>query len=115
MRTQTLSILISDLQGYTERQARSSRASTRVTSSGTGSSCSRYSACSAAKSSVDGRRVPGLLREPDQCRARAMQVQKQLASHNRAVADLGGALRVRIGIATGEVTRMRKATSSATR
>jgi len=106
MRTQTLSILISDLQGYTERQARSSRAAIAA-------DLERYAALlRAIFAAFDGELVKSMgeaflvcFDSPTNAVLAAIQVQKRLELHNQALPEGEAPMRVRIGIATGEVSR----------
>lgn len=106
MRVQTLSILFADLAGSTERQARSSRAAIA-------SDIARFQALltpvfaafrgELVKSMGDGFLV--CFESPTDAVLAAVQVQKQLHADNASRAELGSQLHVRIGIATGEVSR----------
>lgn len=106
MRTLTLSILISDLQGYTERQARSSRAAIAE-------DLERYGALlRPIFAAFDGEVVKSMgdaflvcFDSPTNAVLAAVQVQKHLEVHNQALREGEAPMRVRIGIATGEVSR----------
>lgn len=106
MRTLTLTILISDLQGYTERQARSSRAAIAE-------DLERYGALlRPIFAAFEGEVVKSMgdaflvcFGSPTNAVLAAIQVQKQLEVHNRALPEGEAPLRVRIGLATGEVSR----------
>jgi class 3 adenylate cyclase len=106
MRTLTLTILISDLQGYTERQARSSRAAIAE-------DLERYGALLRPIFAAFGGEVVKSMGDaflvcfdsPTNAVLAAVQVQKQLEVHNQALPEGEAPLRVRIGIATGEVSR----------
>jgi class 3 adenylate cyclase len=106
MRTLTLSILISDLQGYTERQARSSRAAIAEDLERYGSLLRPIFAAfggEVVKSMGDAFLV--CFDSPTNAVLAAIQVQKQLEVHNQALAEGEAPMCVRIGIATGEVAR----------
>jgi class 3 adenylate cyclase len=106
MRTLTLTILISDLQGYTERQARSSRAAIAE-------DLERYGALLRPIFAAFGGEVVKSMGDaflvcfdsPTNAVLAAVQVQKQLEVHNQALPEGVTPLLVRIGIATGEVSR----------
>lgn len=106
MRTLTLTILISDLQGYTERQARSSRAAIA-------GDLERYGALlRPIFNAFEGEVVKSMgdaflvcFASPTNAVLAAIQVQKQLELHNQRLPEGGSPMRVRIGIATGEVAR----------
>lgn len=106
MRTLTLTILISDLQGYTERQARSSRAAIA-------GDLERFGALLRPTfAAFDGDVVKSMgdaflvcFESPTNAVLAAIQVQKQLELHNATLASNDTPMRVRTGIATGEVAQ----------
>ncbi|MEZ6015574.1 MAG: adenylate/guanylate cyclase domain-containing protein [Planctomycetota bacterium] len=106
MRNQTLTVLISDLQGYTERQARSSRAAIA-------SDLGRFGALLKPIFAVfEGELVKSMgdaflvcFESPTNAVLAAIQVQRQLDLQNQTLAPGQAPMRVRIGIATGEVSR----------
>jgi len=107
MRTQTLSILLSDLQGYTERQARSSRAD-QARDLELHEQLLRpvFLAFAGQIVKTMGDAFLVCFESPTNAVLAAVQVHKQLERHNREhAAAAGGPLRVRVGIATGEVAR----------
>lgn len=106
MRTQTLSILLSDLQGYTERQARSSRAA-QARELAVHEQLLRpvFAAFDGQVVKTMGDAFLVVFESPTNAVLAAVQVHKQLEQHNRSVDEPGRELRVRIGIATGEVAR----------
>ncbi|MFO1053149.1 MAG: adenylate/guanylate cyclase domain-containing protein [Planctomycetota bacterium] len=105
MRTQTLSILISDLQGYTERQARSSReAIARDLARHAELLRPVFAAFRGRVVKSMGDAFLVVFDSPTDAVLAAVQVQKQLAQHNLGK-DVEQSLHVRIGIATGEVSR----------
>lgn len=106
MRIQTLSILICDLQGYTERQARSTREDiARDLAAFTTLLRPVFLAFGGEIVKAMGDAFLACFESPTNAVLAAVQVQKQLAGHNQGLADPGRALRVRIGIATGEISR----------
>lgn len=106
MRTQTLSILLSDLQGYTERQARSSRADqARDLAAHERLLRPVFAAFDGTVIKTMGDAFLVCFESPTNAVLAAVQVHKQLERHNQELDDAGRALRVRIGIATGEVSR----------
>lgn len=106
MRVQTLSILFADLAGSTERQSRSSRAAIA-------DDVARFQALllpvfsafrgELVKSMGDGFLV--CFESPTDAVLSAVQIQKQLHADNAVQGTAREPLRVRIGIATGEVSR----------
>ena len=106
MRIQTLSILICDLQGYTERQARSTREDiARDLAAFTALLRPVLLAFRGEVVKSMGDAFLACFESPTDAVLAAVQVQKQLARHNQDLPDPLRALRVRIGIATGEISR----------
>jgi class 3 adenylate cyclase len=104
MRTQTLTLLLSDLQGYTARQARSSRADQAR------DLALHERLLRPVFAKFDGTVVKTMgdaflvrFESPTNAVLAAVQVHKQLERHNQSLEAGESALRVRIGIATGEV------------
>ena len=104
MRTQTLTLLLSDLQGYTARQARSSRADQAR------DLALHERLLRPVFAKFDGVVIKTMgdaflvrFDSPTNAVLAAVQVHKQLERHNQNLDSAQAALRVRIGIATGEV------------
>lgn len=107
MRTQTLTLLLSDLQGYTARQARSSRADQAR------DLAEHERLLRPVFAKFDGTVVKTMgdaflvrFDSPTNAVLAAVQVHRQLEHHNQSLDSAQAAkaaLRVRIGIATGEV------------
>ncbi|MBK8095643.1 MAG: adenylate/guanylate cyclase domain-containing protein [Planctomycetes bacterium] len=106
MRTQTLSILISDLQGYTARQAASSRE--QIARDLTRHDALLRPVFAAFRGNVVKAMGDAFLvafGSPTDAVLAAIQVHAQLTAHNQGLDPATPPLQVRVGIATGEVTR----------
>ena len=106
MRTQTLTILISDLQGYTARQAASSREQiARDLARHDTLLRPVFAAFRGDVVKAMGDAFLVAFQSPTDAVLAAIQVHAQLSAHNHGLDPTVAPLQVRVGIATGEVTR----------
>lgn len=106
MRTQTLTLLLSDLCGYTERQARSSRADiARDLERLEGLVAPVFKAFGGEVVKTMGDAHLVAFESPTDAVLAAVQVIKRLEADAAGSSPPGAAMQVRIGIATGEVSR----------
>ena len=105
MRTRNLTIVLTDVKGYTERQSRSSRREIEA-------SLRRHREVVAPALEAFGGRIVKTMGDaflaafesPTDAVHAAVQVQKALAAQNAALADPAQATHVRVAISTGEVS-----------